>query len=96
MEAPATDELRRYVESQLGSLAYAYVIDWIPEQGSNIYTVVLPERRIATVEIPKPPECDLEPTIEVSTLAQYGKINGNFDNLTQRKLLYIESLLGRV
>jgi hypothetical protein len=66
-----SDPLARVLRAEFGVLNSAYVIDWVPEQGENIYTVVVRPDLIAIVEIPRDPDSSEMPAIERVPLKQY-------------------------
>jgi len=41
------------LQEHFGTLSYAYVIDWIPEQEADIYTLIVSENRVVELEISK-------------------------------------------
>ena len=51
LEGHTNRRLLEAILSEFGNLSEAFVIDWIPEQGEDIYTVVIPPDTVAIVEI---------------------------------------------
>ena len=45
--------LRNFLIASFREIAYAYVVDWIPDQGFEVYTVVIPEGRVVVLELYK-------------------------------------------
>ena len=84
------DALLTYLESCLGPLSYAYVIYWVPEQESDIYTIVVPERRVVTVEVPRNQS---EPKYEVVSLKEYKHANRKLGVEKRRNLAAVERLI---
>lgn len=37
---------------EFGQVAHAFILDWLPEQGEELYTVLVPPAVIVTVEVP--------------------------------------------
>src|SRR5688572_19519424 len=46
-------ELKAALLGAIQNISDAYVIDWIPEQGSDIYTVIIPPDKRVVVEVPR-------------------------------------------
>ena len=53
MEGQTNRRLLEVLLAEFGNVEKAYVINWLPEQGEDIYTVAVPPDTIATVEIPR-------------------------------------------
>jgi hypothetical protein len=88
-EAPK-DELLLSLEACLGPLLYACVIYWIPEQECDIYTVVVPERRVVTVELPRD---HAKPIYQIVTLQEYRRANRKLSVEKRRNLAAVEKLI---
>jgi hypothetical protein len=55
-------------------LSFALVINWIPEQGEDIYWILIDERRVAVVEVPRRPDVDVNDIpIEIMSVSEYQK-----------------------
>lgn len=87
--SPTDARLIEALKSLIEVLSYAYVIDWIPEQGLTIYTVVVPDRQVAIVEI-----ADVG-TFEASLLSlnEFKHHNPKLSAERRRKLATIESMI---
>jgi len=81
------EALLKLLESILGMLKYAYILDWIPEQGATLYTVVVPENRVVDVEIPHDKNEPAE--WKISKLSELKKKNIRLPAEQRRKLNYI-------
>jgi hypothetical protein len=56
--------------------AVALIIDWVPEQGEDIYSILLDSERIAVIEIPRSSCLDVDSISEaVVTVSDYTKRN---------------------
>lgn len=82
--------LRDVLAAKYGQLKFAFVIDWIPEQGEDIYTVVIPSSKIAVIEIPRSKDHGDQVSIEETPIHQYRKRVTGKD---KRKMLAVVELL---
>ena len=51
LEGNRNDRLRSVLLDEFGPLEYAFIADWIPEQGEDIYTVIVPPDSVVIVEL---------------------------------------------
>jgi hypothetical protein len=69
-ESKLLSELRRAYPQ----LITAYILDWLPEQGEDIYTILINDNIVATIEVEK--DGSKESVVELSTVLQYvGRIS---------------------
>lgn len=73
------------LRSKLPDLLSAYVVDWIPEQGEDIYTVIVGQDLVAVVEIDRL-SAAREPLVDVYTLEEYRKEHASLSQERRRKL----------
>ncbi|SEW51864.1 hypothetical protein [Chitinophaga arvensicola] len=66
----------------------AYILDWIPEQGEDIYTILIDDAIITTIELEK--NGAVEPIIEIATVVQY------LDGLARRNQIQLAVALDLV
>jgi hypothetical protein len=71
LEGQISQRLTEVLLAKFGNLDRAFVIDCIPEQREDIYTVAVPTNTIATVEIPRDENAVDIPLIEVVPFDQY-------------------------
>lgn len=72
-------------------LESAVVVDWIPEQGEDIYTVVVQGNRVAVVEIDRT-SIEPQPTVEVLSADEYARRG----SLSKELRLKLKMALGMV
>jgi hypothetical protein len=77
------DPLGHALRAEFANLKSAYVIDWIPEQCEDIYTVVVGPQQIVAVEIERREPSTALPIIEHFSLKEY---RTGLPNLKQRLL----------
>ncbi|MGF9910436.1 hypothetical protein [Brevibacillus porteri] len=67
-----SEEKRRLLEvirSSYPEMNTAYIVHWIPEQGEDIYKILINDSIIAEVELDR--YNDLEPIVATKTISQY-------------------------
>lgn len=87
---PGDEQLLGVLHTVCHELCYAYVLDWIPEQDVSIYTVIIPDRRVMTLEISD------EGCSEITTLMslhEFKRKNHRLDARRRRKLAAIENVI---
>jgi hypothetical protein len=94
MEGQTNRRLLEALLTEFGSVEKAFVIDWIPEQGEDIYTVAVPPGTIATVEIPRD-ESLIVPIIEKIPFDQYRRDSKRMTKEIRRKLSVVRDLLAQ-
>ncbi len=52
-------------------LSFALIVDWIPEQGEDIYWVLIDLRRIAVIEIPRLSDDIADVSVDILDLNSY-------------------------
>jgi hypothetical protein len=70
-----SEEKRRLLEvikSSYPEMNTAYIIHWIPEQGEDIYKILINDRVIAEIELERH-NAEVEPIVESLTIPQYLK-----------------------
>jgi len=93
LEGQTNRRLLDVLLSEFRNLEQAFVIDWIPEQGEDIYTIAVSEEIIATVEIPRDENTREKPLIEITSFERYERDAKNMTKATRRKLSTIKKLL---
>ncbi|MBZ4423208.1 hypothetical protein [Myxococcus sp. RHSTA-1-4] len=73
------------LRTRFPDLSKAYVVDWIPEQGEDIFTVVIPGNMVTIVEIERTANPAL-PRVEVYSLEEYRKGHRTPTKERRRKL----------
>lgn len=91
MEGRTNRRLLEVLLAEFGSVEKAFVINWIPEQGEDIYTVAVPPGTIATVEIPRD-ESPIVPIIEKVPFDQYRRDSIRLTKAIRRKLSVVRDL----
>jgi hypothetical protein len=91
MEGQTNQRLLEVLLAEFGSVEKTFVINWIPEQGEDIYTVAVPPGTIATVEIPRD-ESPVVPIIEKVAFDQYRRDSKRMTNEIRRKLSVVRDL----
>jgi hypothetical protein len=71
IDPKGTDPLGRVLRERFHGLICAYVIHWVPEQGEDIYTVVIGPQKILTVEIARPDPVARDPIVESVSVREY-------------------------
>ncbi|OJH41229.1 hypothetical protein [Cystobacter ferrugineus] len=66
-------------------LKKAFVVDWIPEQGEDIYTVVAGPDLLVVVEVDRT-SVAVKPTVEVFSVLDYRKAHPSLTVSSRRKL----------
>ena len=74
------------------SIESVYIINWIPEQGEDIYIVAAPPNTIATVEVPREEGVDLTPTIKKVPFDEYRLRTNQLSKESKRKLAIVARL----
>lgn len=87
--SPTEESLLSALKAAVQALTYAYVFDWIPEQGVTIYSVVVPDKRVAIAELAETGEVD----ITLFSLKDYTRLNPKLSAEKRRKLAAAESLI---
>ncbi|WP_059173291.1 hypothetical protein [Bacillus sp. FJAT-27445] len=70
-----SEEERRLLEvikSSCPEMITAYILHWIPEQGEDIYKILINDSIIAVIELDRN-NFELEPKVETLTISQYLK-----------------------
>ena len=91
MEGQTNRRLLEALLTEFGSIEKAFVIDWIPEQGEDIYTVAVPPGTIAIVEIPRD-ESLIDPIIEKLPFDQYRRDSKHMTKAIRRKLSVVKDI----
>lgn len=73
----------------LGDIECAYILDWIPEQGLDIYTVVVPPRIVVILELHEQGSSESE----TMSLNEFKRLHRKLPVMQRRKLALIENLL---
>lgn len=94
MEGQTNRRLLKVLLEEFGSVEAAFVIDWIPEQGEDIYTVAVQPGTIATVEVPRDESSEI-PIIEKVPFDQYRRDSKRMTKAVRRKLTVVNDLWGR-
>lgn len=79
------------LRAHIGELEYAFVVYWIPEQASDIFTLMLPVSRIATVELVRGTEEVV--AVEVIPFSEYMRRNPRMSCEMRRNLKWVEDQL---
>jgi hypothetical protein len=93
LEGHTNGRLLEAILSEFGNLLKAFVIDWIREQGEDIYTVVVPPDTVAIVEVSRDDCAPDEPVIQSVPFDQYRRATKNTTKEIRRKLFVVERLL---
>ncbi|MFD2216428.1 hypothetical protein [Metabacillus endolithicus] len=65
-------KLLSVIESTFPNMKSAYIIDWIPEQGEDIYTVLINTETITKIEISRV-DTNVKPVIESISVTNFRK-----------------------
>ncbi|WP_419886063.1 hypothetical protein [Paenibacillus sp. B-A-8] len=68
-----SEEKRRLLEvirSSFSEMKTAYIVNWIPEQGEDIYMVLINDDLIAEIELDRYSD-EVEPIVEFEAVSQY-------------------------
>lgn len=87
--SPAEESLISALKAGVPDLIYAYVFDWIPEQGVTIYSVIVPDKTVAVAELTELGEVD----VKFFSLADYKRLNPKLSAERRRKLAAVETLI---
>ncbi len=71
LEGKTNQRLLNVLLAEFGNIDQAFVIDWIPEQGEDIYTVVIPPDTVTIVEISRDDCAPETPLIQRVPFDQY-------------------------
>lgn len=83
------------LKTRFPDLLGAYVVDWIPEQGEDIYTVIIGRDLVAVIEIDRQSAAG-EPLIDVYTIEEYRKEHPSLSKERRRKLAVALELIKNV
>lgn len=92
LEGQTNRRLTEVLLAEFGSLDRVFVIDWIPEQGEDIYTVAAPPNMIATVEISREESDTATSVLEKVPFDIYRRNTKRTTKTIRRKLSIIEHL----
>jgi hypothetical protein len=93
LEGRTNRRLLEAILSHFGNLSEAFVIDWIPEQGEDIYTVVVPPDTVAIVEVSRDDSAPEMPVIQRVPFDQFRRDTKSTTKEIRRKLSVLEKLL---
>ena len=83
LKGPLTP-LRVALLEKFGPMEKAFIVDWIPEQGEDIYTIVINRDAIIVLEISRHEPTALE--FEIKTVRAYFAENPRIGKDTRRKI----------
>lgn len=63
-----------------------FIVGWIPEQGEDIFTVLVDGDKVVEVEISRVSSAENPVSFDVLTVREYLKQNPDLSNTTRRKL----------
>ena len=93
LEGHTNRRLLEAILSEFGNLSKAFVIDWIPEQGEDIYTVVVPPDTVAIVEVSRDDGAPEMPLIQRVPFDQYRRRTRGTTKEMRRALAVLGRLL---
>jgi hypothetical protein len=93
LEGHSNRRLLKMLLSEVGNLNQAFVIDWIPEQGEDIYTIVVPPDTVAIVEVPRDDSDSGVPMIQRMHFHQYRRGIKSTTKEIRRKLTVVQKRL---
>ncbi|WP_165245153.1 hypothetical protein [Paludisphaera soli] len=83
-----------FLRSRGVDLATAFVLDWIPEQGEDIYTVLDGDLRVLVVELPRG-DGDAPPSVAETPIADYRRAVSRRSRLVRLRFAVAEDLVSR-
>ena len=92
VEGRTNPRLLEVLLAEFGSVDRTFVIDWIPEQGEDIYTVAVPPSTIATVEIPRDENPVVIPIVKKVPFDQYRRNTRRTTKAIRRELSVVKRL----